>query len=102
MMVKQTRIIFDLNDIEAVRLQCSHCGGEIVNSVVEVEITSACPQCGKKWEPVEPNGYRGKNWELLRVLKEIIASTLPMRVRFEIDHQDQSSEPTGRTSGPPG
>ena len=85
-MVKQKHQVFDLSDVLQVALQCSHCKGEISNSIVDIQLTDSCPQCGKMWEPTEPNGYRGKNWELLRAMKQVINDDrLPVTIRFKVD-----------------
>lgn len=85
-MVKESYRVFDVSDIIQVALQCSHCNGEMANSIKEIEVTDACPQCGKAWEPREPSGYRGMNWELLRALKKVAeAKSLSATIRFKID-----------------
>ena len=49
-MVKQTRIIFDLSEVVAVRLQCRACGDEVVQCVDRtVNAPFVCPSCGQSW-----------------------------------------------------
>ena len=89
-MVKQTRHIFDLSDVKALRLRCGHCGREAVQSIETTEVPKTCPFCNDEWEVDLPQGGRGWNYALVmdmrRVLKEC---TQKMTIRFEIDGEEK-------------
>ena len=91
--VKETRQIFSVSDIKAIRLQCNgkDCKAEVVVSP-GFPYVDRCPQCGKAWR--EPGNRQGPNDFLLNAMKEIIEQppTL-MTIRFEID--DGVRESTG-------
>ena len=85
-MVKETRHIFDLSDIKAVRYQCRYCKGEVVQELLKYKVPDKCPLCGEIWEerrgnvPMEPNSL------LARAIQDVLrAECLPMTVRFEIE-----------------
>ena len=83
-MVKQTRQIFDLSDIEAFRFQCRHCKNEVVQTKTNYKTPDNCPLCDESWEKRD-NGL-GPNHLLMRGIKDVLQSeNLPMTVRFEID-----------------
>ena len=85
-MVKETRHIFDLSDIKAIRLQCSHCKGEVVQAVLEYKLPADCPLCGEDWDIPRPDGSMGPNRLLARAIQDVVRSqSLPMTIRFEID-----------------
>ena len=89
-MVKQTRHIFDLSDIKAVRFQCRHCEGEVVHAISNYKIPDSCPLCGQSWEKRD-NGL-GPNHLLMRGIQDVLRSdNLPMTVRFEIDGEEEKS-----------
>ena len=56
-MVKEKRILFQVEDIKAVRIQCNKCKGELVVDLNEVELPVKCPrpQCDYRWSPKESN-----------------------------------------------
>ncbi len=90
MMVKQTRIIFDLSDIKAVRLQCGHCKAEVADEVLNYRLPKQCPLCGEDWDSQLANDPMGPNQLLIRAIKDVLQSDrLPMMVRFEIDGEDR-------------
>ena len=83
--VKETRQIFDLRDIKALRLHCAHCGGEAVQAVSTTEVPKQCPTCREEWEPGLPNGNRSENWQLVHTMKRLLKVDTPrMTIRFEI------------------
>ena len=91
MMVKQTRHIFDLRDIKAVRLQCCHCEKEAVQPLEATEVGKECPFCGKEWEVSGPQGMRGDNWLMVRSMRQLLRTDSPlMTVRFEIDGEEEA------------
>lgn len=98
MMVKQTRIVFDLTDVKAIRFHCNVCGSEFVlGSLTDPKssIPEWCPDssCGQRWE--NPND-RSDNYALLRAVKALLDPlrdpTLPMTVRFEVDGEDEKAK----------
>ena len=90
-MVKETRVIFDLSDIKAVRLQCSHCGREAVQSVESTEVPKRCPFCNEDWDLDLPNGHRGSSYSLIRNIQTLLKKDTPlMTIRFEIDGEEQN------------
>ena len=85
-MVKETRHIFDLSDIESIRLQCTHCKREVIQSIGSAEVPKVCPMCQEEWECNLPGDARGHRYHLLRYMKEILKDkSPPMTIRFEID-----------------
>ena len=89
MMVKETRHIFDLSDIKAVRLQCKNCGREAVQSIKATEVPKICPFCREEWEVDLPQGSRSMNFLLIYYMKELLKSeTERMVIRFEIDGEE--------------
>ena len=82
--VKETRQIFSVADIKAIRLQCKKCQTEVVLSPLSPYI-DRCPQCGQVWR--EPRNRQDANDLLLNAIKEIVETpSALMLVRFEIDN----------------
>ena len=83
--MKETRQIFSVADIKAIRLKCNvkDCKAEVVVSPV-FPYVDRCPQCGQAWR--DPRNRQDTNDLLLNAIKEIIETppTL-MAIRFEID-----------------
>ena len=83
--MKETRQIFSVADIKAIRLKCSgkDCQAEVVLSPV-FPYVERCPQCGQAWR-----GQRNRhdaNDLLLNAIKEIIEQPPELvTIRFEID-----------------
>ena len=87
-MAKQTRYLFDLSDIRAIRLHCNSCEGEAVQSVEGTKFPGTCPLCLEDWEINSPNGVGRDNWQLVRTMKVLVnavAQNPKMTIRFEID-----------------
>ena len=90
-MVKQTRQIFELTDIKAVRFKCNGCEGEFVQELKKGLIPEMCPNpiCDQIWE--KPNDTTDNYW-LIRAAKSILSPAKdrppPMTIRFEIDGED--------------
>ena len=89
-MVKQTRHIFDVGDLLAVRLYCGECTRETVQSLDNAEVPKRCPMCHAEWEDNLTGSNRGYNWQLIRAMKTLLkdANDNPparMTIRFEID-----------------
>ena len=88
-MVKQTRHIFDLRDILAVRLRCNHCGGEVSQTPAAMKVAMNCPLCHEEWASPDPNGYRDRNHDFVEVMKALLKQgDQPMTIRFEINGED--------------
>ena len=86
-MVKQTRHIFDLSDVKAIRFQCANpnCKGEVVQSMLKYKMPDDCPLCGAGWTD-NADGAMGPNRLLARSIQDVLRSdNLPMTVRFEIN-----------------
>ena len=85
-MVKETRQIFDVSDIKAIRLYCAHCGREAVQSIKATEVPKKCPFCNQDWENDYPGDNRGYNWQMVRSIQALVGTDNPrMIIRFEID-----------------
>ena len=83
--VKETRQIFSVADIKAIRLKCNgkDCKAEVVISPV-FPYVDRCPQCGQAWR--EPRNHQNANDFLLNAIKEIVEQPPElMTIRFEID-----------------
>ena len=92
-MVKETRQVFDLSDIKAIRFQCGHCKREVVQPLDTAEVTKKCPICKEEWEANLPGEARGPNYALIRYMKELVRIDSPkMTVRFEIEGDEESSK----------
>ena len=89
MVVKQTRIIFDLNEVSAVRLHCEHCHGDAVQAIKATIVPKQCPLCHEDWEVDLPQGGRGDNYALVRNMQRLIKADTPkMTIRFEIEGEE--------------
>ena len=85
-MVKETRQIFDLSDVKAIRLRCEYCKAEVVQEILAYKIPGDCPLCGHRWETPRPDGSMGPNRLLVRAIQDILRTEyLPVTVRFEIE-----------------
>ncbi len=50
-MVKQTKIVVDLEDIKSLRLKCRECEGVVIIPVDNgYKVPVQCPCCGEQWE----------------------------------------------------
>lgn len=90
MMVKQTRHIFDLTDIKAVRFRCSGCGGELVQSLSGAAIPTVCPSpaCDERWAPAQSTASDTAG--LIEYARKVLLHPDPkMTVRFEIDGEEE-------------
>ena len=91
-MVKETRIIFEVGDLVALRYQC---GGEACNQEMLFRLDNGgslpfqCPSCGRQWHnpgpQANPNPYL---LELLRLLKNTNGSSPPVKIKFELHDPD--------------
>ena len=82
--VKETRQIFCVADIKAIRLQCKKCQTEVVVSPQAPYVNRQCPQCYQEWQGL--TNHTDANGLLLGAIRAIIETppTL-MTIRFEID-----------------
>ena len=96
-MVRQTRIIFELGDIPAVRVRClvdEHCRGEVIlhldkDASSPRKIPNACPCCNEKWD----TGRRAEAAnKLLQAIHQMATwSISSVGLHFEMpDHKDDS------------
>ena len=86
-MVKQTRQIFDLADVKAIRFRCNHCNSSVVQSDYIKNTLEICPLCGEGWRPTNE---RSPTWRLVRAMRDILNSdSPPMTVEFEIESEDK-------------
>ena len=89
-LVKQTRHIFSLEDIKAVRFTCAKCGSAVVQTLDQANIPTNCPtpNC-QRWAPDGDAPYA--NGTLVHYARQLVQFADPnMTVHFEID-----SEPSG-------
>ena len=85
-MVKETRHVFDLKDITAIRLHCEHCGRDAVQSIARTDVSKQCPFCHQDWEADYTGGNRGDNWQIVRAMQRLLKTESPsMTLRFEIE-----------------
>ena len=93
-MVKEVRIIFDLDDIRGIRYQCSRCGGEVVQRIDGCrDAPSSCPLCDHPWIHAELT--KGVNYAVVDALRKVIRQEgkLPMKLRFEMDPRVAEASP---------
>ena len=91
--VKETRQIFNVADIKAIRLKCNAkgCQTEVVLSPLSPYIDQ-CPHCRQVWHG--PGNRHDANDLLLNAIKEIVEQPPELvTIRFEID--DGVTESTG-------
>ena len=89
-MVKETRQVFDVEDLKALRLKCKKCGAELVLEVSQCVVPVSCPapNCGERWTPVNSNSSRaGGVVYALRQLLEFPEGG--MTIRFEIEGEPE-------------
>lgn len=92
-MVKETRIVFGLNDIKALRYQCGRCKGEVLQALGRDEdVPRSCPLCPAVWVHGETDGV---NYALVAALRRVLSQEgdLPMNIRLELDGQVAESPP---------
>ena len=89
MVVKESKVVFDLSDLTAVRLECSQCGWILVwpTDKEARTIPAECPSCTVSWS--SPANGRTIADQLLTLLCQIRNVSHPViRVRLEMDdHQ---------------
>ena len=83
-MVKQTRIIFDLHDVVAVRFKCNTCRKMVVQDIGDLsDLDQTCPLCRCPWSHSQTNGA---NYKLIKAIKSVLAlEGSPVTVQFELE-----------------
>ena len=85
-MVKETRQVFDLSDIKAVRLQCNSCKGELVIELDKAKIPVNCPHpgCEQRW--TAQNSTSSESAGVIESLRRLLRfPDDKMTLRFEIE-----------------
>ena len=91
MVVKETRIIFGLDVVVGVRIQCHQCNGEIVREPQgsgSMHLPELCPLCGKPWgERMTNYAFQSFPYDLQRFVKELKDDRIkvPVTIRLELD-----------------
>ena len=109
MMVKQTRIYFDVRDVLQVRLVCGYrdpedetpCDGEFLYQFGKrrVDIDWHCPKCGDEWKTTFPRNMppemrevtaqEAASFNLLNALETLLGpGCAAFHIRFEIDGEE--------------
>lgn len=92
-MVKEKIVLFQIDDIKAIRIQCNNCKGELVVDLKDVELPLKCPmpQCGYRWSP--QNATSTNTYGTLLALKNLFQFPGErMTLRFEIEGDEESSK----------
>lgn len=90
MIVAERKIVFEVSDLTAVRLECRECGWELVwpTDKGDRNIPAECPSCTASWH--SPDLGRELADQVRRMIRQIRNSSDPaIRVRLEMD--DHSS-----------
>ena len=93
-MVKETRIIFSLEDLTAVRARCGDCGGEVVYPCDwSIPFPEACPLCRRPW--TRRRGEESIEGDFLRTLRLLLChENEAVKLRLEMP-----SQPDAETAG---
>lgn len=85
-MVKQTRIVFEVGDIAAVRLQCTKCAAEVVLARQnDLKLPKNCPRCEMVWCGFRSNEHVEKLICLLTAPEKPTETNGPtVTMRFEM------------------
>ena len=88
MVVKETRIVFEVKDIKAIRIQCKKCGAEIV-LVPLGKFPGYCPICAASWFPEHLSRAQRQEstaFELLFSLRAWLTEVNPpVTIKLELD-----------------
>lgn len=92
-MVKEKRIVFDVGDIAAARLQCTKCKAEVVLAFREtLELPKLCPRCELPWRGFAANDKVEKLIALLTAPEKPTRTNGPtVSMRFEMDAKTDRS-----------
>lgn len=81
-MVKESRIVFGINDIAGIRIQCAKCKAELILDIKESSwIPGDCPLCKTNW--VTSQQFSPAD-TLLRALLQVLGDDSPMATRLEL------------------
>lgn len=90
MVVKEKRIVFTIEDIRLVRLQCNNCQGEVgCRLSSEYQLPVFCPHCSERWTIKQNDAQR-----LISTLNMLLRNNgdvMPYNISFEIEEADNSS-----------
>ena len=83
-MVKQTRLVFEADDIVAVKIRCRDCQGEVHAPLAKLAGLANCPLCDHTWEI--PNDMSATR-QLLRAFRDLPSDGdgLTRTITFEIN-----------------
>ena len=84
-MVKETRIVFGIEDLVTARFQCGKCKGEVAQNLIATEsMPDRCPLCGYPWQTSE--GFKTTTHRLLELLREALVQQVnPVHLRLDLD-----------------
>ena len=91
-MVKETRIVFGIEDLLTVRFQCHKCKGEVAQDISAPEsMPNQCPLCGHPWQTNE--GLPTRTHRLLTLLREALIdnSLAPVHLRLDLDGSEDEN-----------
>ncbi len=87
-MVKEKRIVFEIEDVVKVRIQCGACGDEVVKRVNDesLGLPQFCPLCNERWRMDNDDATH----RLLTVLPRFAnrCDGQAVTVSFEMDETD--------------
>ena len=81
-MVKETRIVFGLGDLVAVRFQCADCKGEVVQSM------DADREMPKQWVAENDPNANKTQAALLNLRLALREARAPVTLRLELDGEE--------------
>ena len=90
-MVKETRIIFDVNEVKYLRVLCKKCGAETLYNFGTQPRPFACSACNTSWNPgTNEQAYCYHFHQLMETLKSLKSvSSEAMDIRFEIEGEQE-------------
>ena len=90
-MVKETRIVFGIEDLVTVRFQCGKCKGEVSQSIsAHASMPNRCPLCGHPWQT--PEGLPTTTHRLLELLREALVQQVnPVSLRLDLDGSEDEN-----------
>ncbi len=88
--MKESKIVFGLDDIQAVRYRCGwdDCKAEVVRPLNEcTKPIKMCPSCNRNWTNGEAYS---ETHELLQAMQTVLVQRRnPVRLRFELDGKEE-------------
>ena len=110
MIVKETRIVFSLEDVQRVIIRCIHCGGEVSSMGVRVSLNTttgltkaldaeSCPTCTRSWkaDTTTASEIRQAEQQLLNALDRLTSSRFKEAVNRNEVHRAFFLEISGDT-----